>query len=101
MVAHDLLPDLHDATLVSVEFEWASGSCVAAFAGSPFGPKGSFRLRWKNVTELHIPRLQGWGPSVSVLSASESSPGNFELQLQSGDLITLRADGVALESEGQ
>jgi hypothetical protein len=46
---------------------------------------------------LRIPRTQEWGPSVSVLSASEPSSGNFELQLQSGDLITLCADGVVLE----
>jgi hypothetical protein len=49
--------------------------------------------------ELHTPRIQACGPSVSVLSASEPSPGNFELQLQSWDLITLRVDGVALEPE--
>jgi hypothetical protein len=92
-----MLTVLHDATLVSITFDWASGSCVADFAGSPFGPKGPFRIRWRNVTHLNIPRVQGWGPSVSVLSASEPSPGNFEMQLQSGDLITLRAGGVVLE----
>lgn len=98
-MSSDVLAGLHDATLVSITFDWAVGSCVAEFAGSPFGPKGPFRLRWSNVTHMHIPRTQGWGPSVSVLEASEPSPGNFELQLQSGDMITLRADGVALESE--
>ena len=93
----DELVDLHDATLLSIQFEWKTGSCVADFSGVR-GPRGRCRLRWTNVSDLHVPRTQEWGPSVSVLAASEPSPGRFELQLQSGDLITLRADGVTLES---
>jgi hypothetical protein len=96
-VSSDVLTSLHDATLVSITLNWANGSCVAQFAGSPSGPRGPFQVCWTNVTELRIPRTQEWGPSVSVLSASEPSSGNFELQLQSGDLITLCADGVVLE----
>jgi hypothetical protein len=93
-----ILEKLHDVTLVAIAFDWAQGSCVAEFAGAPMLPRGPFRLLWSSVTDLHIPRTLEWGPSVSVLSAAEATPGFYELHLQSGDVVTLRAAAVKFEA---
>jgi hypothetical protein len=95
-----VLEKLHDATLVAITFNWAHGSCVAEFAGAPMLPHGPFRLLWSSVTDLHVPRTLEWGPSVSVLSAAEVTPGFYELHLQSGDVVTLRAEAVKFEVGG-
>jgi len=95
-----VLEKLHDATLDAITFNWAHGSCVAEFAGAPMLPRGPFRLLWSSVTDLHVPRTLEWGPSVSVLSAAEVAPGFFELHLQSGDVVTLRAEAVKFEVGG-
>ena len=63
-------------------------------------PRGPFRLLWSSVTDLHVPRTLEWGPSVSVLSAAEVTPGVYELHLQSGDVVTLRAKAVKFEVGG-
>ena len=95
-----VLEKLHDATLIAITFNWAQGSCVAEFAGAPMLLCGPFRLLWSSVTELHVPRNLEWGPSVSVLSAVEATPGFYELHLQSGDVVTLRAAVVKFEAGG-
>jgi hypothetical protein len=86
---------LHDASLMTIQFDWDNGCCTAKFNGGPRLP-GAFTITWSRVTTLNVPRMLAWGPSVSVLSASEPSPGSFELQMQSGDIITVAAVGVAL-----
>jgi hypothetical protein len=91
------LSQLHDATLLTIQFDWVSGACVASFRGAPDIPGCPFRLRWTNVSDLHAPRALAWGPSVSVLSAVESPMGCYALHLQSGDVITIQAGSVALE----
>jgi len=91
-------PDrMHDATLISIQFDWESGTCVASFRGAPNMVAGPFRLRWSTVSDLHVPRTLGWGPSISVLSAVENPKGRYTLNLQSGDVITILTDSVTLE----
>ncbi len=91
-------PDrMHDATLISIQFDWESGTCVASFRGAPNMVAGPFRLRWSTVSDLHVPRTLGWGPSISVLSAVENPKGRYTLNLQSGDVITILTDSVMLE----
>lgn len=91
------LDQLHDATLLTIQFDWNSGACVATFRGAPNVPGGAFRLRWTDVSDLHVPRTLDWGPSISVLSAREDPTGRYALHLQSGDVITIQAGSVALE----
>jgi hypothetical protein len=91
------LDQLHDATLVAIQLDWDTGECVATFRGAPNIPGGSFRLRWTHVSDLHVPRALAWGPSMSVLSAVEHPGGRYALHLQSGDVITVQAEAVALE----
>jgi hypothetical protein len=91
------LDNMHDATLISIKLDWESGTCVASFRGGPTIPGGPFLLRWTDVSDLHIPRTFAWGPSVSVLLAVEDPPGCYALQLQSGDVITVKAGSIAFE----
>jgi hypothetical protein len=100
MIPPAVFKKLHDATLLNVAFDWTRGSCVAEFAGAPALPS-PFRIAWAAVSDLHIPRLLAWGPSVSVLEIAEPSPGHYELHLQSGDVISLRAADAQFESSGK
>ena len=89
--------NLHDATLLAVHLDCTSGECIASFDGAPHIPNGPFRLRWTDVSDIHVPRRLEWGPSVSVLSAEENAQGCYALHLQSGDILTIRASGLTFE----
>ncbi len=84
---------MHDWTLVSVLFEWKSGSVVLQFRTAQ---SKSAKLIAHGVSELHVPRLHDWGPSVSVsqvVGPSDDASGRRELdvEMQSGDLIRIVA----------
>lgn len=91
------LDKMHDASFTSIELDWESGTCIARFRGGPYILGGPFLLRWTDVSDVHIPRTFSWGASVSVMSAAENPPGSFTLQLQSGDVITVKAGSVTFE----
>ena len=84
---------MHDWTLLSVHFEWKGGRVTLAFRTD--GSK-SVKLIAHDVFELHVPRLNEWGPSVSVnkvLGPSDGASGRRELEveMQSGDRIRIVA----------
>ncbi len=81
---------LHDATLHAVHFAWADGRCTMQVATVDLGEQA---LVFSGVTELHIPREQPWGPSVSINAVRESGPDRFEVELQSGDVLRVHAAG--------
>ena len=82
------LPELHDATLLSIQFDWALAQCELTFDGGPAFP-GHFSLVWSDVEELVVPRKNSWGESASVLSAQAVAPTRYEFQMQSGDVIAV------------
>jgi len=84
---------MHDWTLLSVLFEWRSGRVTLAFKTE--GSK-SVKLTANGVFELHVPRLNEWGPSVSVnkvLGPTDGASGRreLEIEMQSGDRIQIVA----------
>lgn len=85
--------DLHDATLIAVRFNWEDGTCVAHLA---HGTLGSCVLTFSAVSHLTLPRKQSWGPSISINSLSVPGSGQYEIEMQSGDLIKIEATGVKL-----
>jgi hypothetical protein len=86
MTSSDSL-NLHDDTLLEVRFNWGSGECIVFLKGS----RGPFQVAWSGVKEVHLPRRLDWGPSVSVLSATQLDDGEtWVLVMQSGDAITIR-----------
>ena len=79
---------LHDATLESVSLNWQS-----AEAEVNLSLVGTIRatLVFHGVESVILPRLQPWGPSVSVNSASTLASGEYELEMQSGDSLRFKA----------
>src|SRR4051812_7623932 len=82
--------EMHDATLVSIRFDWASQVCVLEFSGAP-GFTAPFEVAFSNVSQLVIPAMSTWGPSSSVLQVSDTGGGHFEFAMQSGDTISVVA----------
>jgi hypothetical protein len=89
-------PNLHDATLVSIEVDWASGQARCLFEVWIDGP-ATLAILVEGLRLARIPRDHPWGRSVSVNRTSLSErDGLVELgiEMQSGDEILLRAETV-------
>src|ERR1700743_3824254 len=64
----EALTGLHDATLVSVEFDWRERRCTFFFQGGPGdGLQDDFSIVFNDVTKLTIPSERPWGTSLSLL----------------------------------
>lgn len=90
------LSQLHDATLLTVSFDWRAKSCTLSFAGAPSIP-GPFQIEWHGVEELLVSRTNAWGESASVLSAKSCGANRYELQMQSGDVIVVVSANYSLK----
>jgi hypothetical protein len=84
---------LHDATLVDVHFEWAEGRCTMTLRHSELS---NCCLTFTGVSNLSVPRAQSWGPSRSINAAYQRNTGQYEIEMQSGDLIEIDAVDVTL-----
>ena len=87
---------LHDATLKSFHFEWADGRCIFELDTVDAGVR---ELVFSGVTNLDVPRLMPWGRSASVNSTRQVGLRSFEIELQSGDILKVQADGWQFGSE--
>ncbi|KUM40130.1 hypothetical protein [Pseudomonas sp. EpS/L25] len=90
--------DLHDATLNAVRVSWEDGKCIMNIE---HGTLGKCVLTFSAVSYLTLPRKQSWGRSVSINSFSVSSSGQYEIEMQSGDLIKIEATYAVLTKAGQ
>jgi hypothetical protein len=84
---------MHDWTLLSISLDWENGATVLSFRRN--GPQ-LVSVRAEGVSNLVIPRLNEWGPSVSVneLRGPEKDPAGqqtLEIEMQSGDVIKITA----------
>ncbi len=89
---------LHDATLIAIRLNWDDGTCVADL---DHGTLGRCVLMFSAVSHLILPRKQDWGRSVSINACSIPSPGRYEIEMQSGDLIKIEAASVMLATVNQ
>jgi hypothetical protein len=87
-------PDLHDATLVGIDFAWQSGECTVTIGGH----SAQWALTFFAVARLCLPRKQRWGPSQSINGMIETSKGRFEIAMQSGDVLRIHAASVSVAS---
>jgi hypothetical protein len=85
--------NLHDATLVEVRVNWADGTCIVEV---DHGTLDICVLTFSAMSHLTLPRQQSWGRSVSINSFSMPSSGQYEIEMQSGDLIRIEAAEMAL-----
>jgi hypothetical protein len=89
---------MHDWTLVSILFEWKSGRVTLELRTAE---SKSEKLVAHGVSQLHVPRRNDWGPSVSinkVMEPSGNASGNreLEIEMQSGDHIRIIAKSFDL-----
>jgi hypothetical protein len=87
--------DLHDATLLAIRVSWADGTCVAEIAHSKMG---TCTLMFSGLSHLILPRKHDWGCSVSINSFSRPGNGQYEIEMQSGDVIKIEAIAAALDT---
>jgi hypothetical protein len=92
---------LHDATIVRLAASWPEGLVEVTFRTHP---NRSVQLVGHDVVQLSATRSAPWGPSDSVnkISWSRGRVGGsmrVEIEIQSGDCITLEASKFAIEEK--
>jgi hypothetical protein len=80
---------VHDAVLQGVSVDWSRGICRVML--TPVGAGYIYELWFNELTELIVPRNQPWGRSVSVNCTRQPESGYFEIEMQSGDVLKIRA----------
>ena len=88
----DELP-LHDATLTSITHKWESKEvCVLGkYYSKELACVASFRLTFSLVQLLHVSHTEDWGPSSQINKMHRVRTDEFAIEMQSGDVITIRA----------
>lgn len=86
--------ELHDSVLVSVHLEWDVGILTMTLRTAA----GQKLLQMVGVTVLDCPRRLPWGPSVCInevrdIASTVSEQRVTEIEMQSGDVITIARDG--------
>lgn len=93
MTSAPSLPNLHDATLLRVQAEWAGGIAAIELERAP-GVVVIVTAR--GLREFSMTRRHEWGPSVSVngaeIDTSDSGEYSLTIEMQSGDKIVVRAE---------
>lgn len=89
---------MHDWTLISILVNWIDGTAVVSFRNQK---SEEVRLIAEGLVDLHIPKREEWGSSVSineVVGPVHCADGNYsiELEVQSGDRIKLMAKTIAM-----
>ncbi|WP_120542366.1 hypothetical protein [Corallococcus terminator] len=94
---------LHDATLLDLTMDWASGEAHVRVRLSEEAARGA-EIVVTGSTLLRCPREQPWGPGVSInearLLALQGERKRLEIEVQSGDVIELEGGAIELHVEG-
>jgi hypothetical protein len=91
---------MHDWTLRVVNVDWGVGVVRVEFDA----PTGRTVLQAHGLQDLHMPRTESWGPSVSVNEARgpvglEGGLVRLSIEMQTGDVIEIVARSFDLPSE--
>ncbi len=92
-ISEDLSPQLHDATIVTIVVDYATGVVTVGLRLSERGTP-SAELKACGFTAVLLPRAEPWGHSASVNKAivSDADDGvHLHLYLQSGDELAVHA----------
>jgi hypothetical protein len=79
---------VHDAVLAAIYISWEAGRCDLRI--HPVGTT-SHLLVFEGFTALEFPKQEPWGPSSSINAVREPKQGQFEIELQSGDVLRVLA----------
>jgi hypothetical protein len=87
---------LHDATLKSVHYNWDDSmvSLTLSIYALELNSSTPFQLTFEGCSDLHIPHLSKWGESSSV-NTFVTENESYQLEMQSGDVIALKAKGFS------
>jgi hypothetical protein len=88
---------MHDWTLRSILYEWEQARVTFSLQ---WREEDTMALVAEGVSDLHIPHLKQWGPSVSINEVRESCDGSIgsralEIEMQTGDVIKIEAADFA------
>jgi hypothetical protein len=88
--------NMHDWRILSLHFHWASAKLelqLVAVGGE------RYLATFTGVSDLAVPRKLDWGYSDSINSSSSLSDSSnlFQIELQSGDVISIRCTSHTLE----
>src|SRR5215467_4856862 len=89
--------NMHDWTLKSIRVDWVLGE--AALIVSSY--RQDHEILVTNFSNLIIPRLQEWGPSVSINSVTgpnkiDGNKYNLTIEMQTGDNISVTGEKIEL-----
>jgi hypothetical protein len=94
---------LHDATLLTVTYEWAESGVVIKLRS---GHDGIVSVMGAGVTLLELPHRNPWGRSVSVNEVRGPSPladgrERLEIEMQSGDTLLIEGTGFSARKQAE
>jgi len=97
-------PNLHDATLIDITLRWGKQAALEV-RFRDCGPR-IVTLRIGDVTLLHCPHDNPWGPSVSVNEVRVAvtppeAPLRIEIEVQSGDTVVMEGRSMAWEIDDE
>jgi hypothetical protein len=84
--------DIHDAELKSVFIDWKNNKCEWSISG--YGFKG--KIIFEDVLDIQMPMVNPWGPSDWINGLEILGKGNFEFQMQSGDVVKIKANSCSV-----
>ena len=84
---------LHDAVLKRLEFDWKARTLTMELAVFHSRDEAAIPsiLTFSGVRHMSIPREDPWGPSIFVNGNSFCPPDLYKIEVQSGDVIEIRA----------
>jgi hypothetical protein len=89
---------LHDWTLLKIDFDWRLARVTIELEDLALGRQ---TLIAEGVRELRVPKMNEWGPSISVNEVAEidAPTGHgrcLDIEMQSGDVIRIVAEKIVL-----
>ena len=88
---------LHDASLKNIQYEWTSHGVVLSGQLCAKEPT-EFILTFKSASFVGIPHKNEWGPSVSINELVTDGKSVFNIHMQSGDIISIKANEYIYET---
>ncbi len=90
---------LHDATLSSITYDWQSSTAcvIGSYCNEASGCIEKFVLKFSDANFVGIPHREDWGSSSQINSTVSDGDEVFNLEMQSGDIISFKAKGFSFE----
>ena len=89
---------LHDASLNKIQYDWEIHQLnINGILCSKSHSK--FKLIFESVSFVGIPHKYEWGESKSINELTTNGKGVFNINMQSGDIISVKAKKYSYESE--